>query len=140
MLINFNFFMSFTPPPQDFGFSRPFSGSILNESGNSYVIDPNRNGGSGGGGGGGTGVSVLPPPSTETDVTDDIDFDYFPKHGTVGYVAPELLYGQGKSGTCDVFSAGVILGQCLENYVHYQSLEILGGKLVGPEKIEMIWR
>jgi serine/threonine protein kinase len=117
----------------DFGFSRPFSGSILDQEGNSFIVDAARNGS-------GAIGTVLSPSTEKADVVDDIDLDYFPKHGTVGYVAPELFYGQGKNGSCDVFSAGVILGQCLENYVHYQSLEILGGKLVGPEKIEMIWR
>lgn len=52
--------------------------------------------------------------------------------GTCGYVAPEMLSGDAHTGSPDIYSAGVILGQFLQPYISDPSLAYLGSKLVRP--------
>ncbi|KAI8321825.1 hypothetical protein GQ54DRAFT_311447 [Martensiomyces pterosporus] len=61
-----------------------------------------------------------------------------PSRGTCGFVAPEILSGGAKDLRADVYSAGVVLGMMLQNYLPTVSLRLLGGPLIRSDTTDMI--
>ncbi|KAJ1946639.1 hypothetical protein FBU59_001981, partial [Linderina macrospora] len=61
-----------------------------------------------------------------------------PSRGTCGFVAPEVLSGTAHDLRADIYSAGVVLGMMLQNYLPTVDLRLLGGPLIRSDTTDMI--
>ncbi|KAJ2891503.1 hypothetical protein GGI21_005840, partial [Coemansia aciculifera] len=71
------------------------------------------------------------------DIADSED-GVLPSRGTCGFVAPEILAGNARDLRADIYSAGVVLGMMLQNYLPTVSLRLLGGPLIRSDTTDMI--
>ncbi|KAJ1944799.1 hypothetical protein EC988_005899, partial [Linderina pennispora] len=61
-----------------------------------------------------------------------------PSRGTCGFVAPEVLSGEAWDLRADIYSAGVVLGMMLQNYLPTVELRLLGGPLIRSDTTDVI--
>ncbi|PVU98005.1 hypothetical protein BB559_001838 [Furculomyces boomerangus] len=61
-----------------------------------------------------------------------------PKRGTFGYISPEIIGDLGGDGRVDVYSAGIVFGMMLVNYIQGVDLRYLGSPNVTTETINLI--
>ncbi|KAJ1733467.1 hypothetical protein LPJ61_001547 [Coemansia biformis] len=61
-----------------------------------------------------------------------------PSRGTCGFVAPEVLAGSAKDLRADAYSAGVVLGMMLQQFLPTVRLRLLGGPLVRSDTTDAI--
>ncbi|KAJ2791233.1 hypothetical protein H4R21_006354, partial [Coemansia helicoidea] len=61
-----------------------------------------------------------------------------PSRGTCGFVAPEVLAGSARDLRADTYSAGVVLGMMLQQFLPTINLRLLGGPLVRSDTTDDI--